>query len=230
MKLRALDQREAVISAAMDAIVLLDSNERIVLFNPAAEQMFDVPASAVFGQTLDQFLPERLKGCPAADAASLRENGSPSRLEAQPREMRGVRTNSEEFPLEASVSQIHVAGESFCVIILRDITRRKQAEAALVKSQQEEHSRRVELETLMEALRQSELRLRFATDATGLGVFDFEPQTGRLIWSDLAKLHFGLPPEAEVDYETFLRGLHPEDRSRMADIVEDVLRLENGGH
>jgi PAS domain S-box-containing protein len=354
MKFKAVDQREAVISAAMDAIVLLDSNERIVMFNPAAELMFGVPATAVFGQTLDQFLPERLKEAQVNGRSALHDNGfSHAGVESQPREMRGVRSNSEEFPAEASVSQIQVAGESFSVIILRDITRRKQAEAALVRSQQEEHSRRMELETLMEAapamvwishdpecnyvtsnraghemmrmhgienvsrrggreklhqhykayqngkplgeddspmrivgrtgkalmdqeleirfsdgtvcwfygnvvpllnldgtvrgmvgiyfditghhqaeeaLRQSELRLRFATDATGLGVFDYEPQTGRLIWSDLAKLHFGLPPEAEVTYETFLKGLHPEDRERMAAVVSDVLRTENGGH
>jgi PAS domain S-box-containing protein len=74
-----------------------------------------------------------------------------------------------------------------------------------------------------ERLRKSEASLRLATEATGLGIFDFHPPTGESEWSAFAKLHFGLPPGADVSYETFLSGLHPEDRGRVDMIVQRLL-------
>ena len=58
-------------------------------------------------------------------------------------------------------------------------------------------------------LRESEERLALAVEATQIGTFDFYPQTGKLIWSKFARQHFGVSPEAEVSYDTFLRALHP---------------------
>lgn len=79
----------------------------------------------------------------------------------------------------------------------------------------------------MEALRQSEERfrdreerLRLAIEATSLGTFDFNPQTGEMIWSDMAKLHFGLAPQDRIDYDVFLSGLHPDDRERVDKIIQ----------
>jgi PAS domain S-box-containing protein len=81
------------------------------------------------------------------------------------------------------------------------------------------------------ALRESEERLTLAMDATQLGTFDFYPLTGRLICSPLTKGHFGLPPDADTSWEVFLRGLHPDDRERVAALVQDVLRPDSGrGH
>ncbi|MFO0754627.1 MAG: EAL domain-containing protein [Thermodesulfovibrionales bacterium] len=80
-----------------------------------------------------------------------------------------------------------------------------------------------------EGVRNSEATLRLAIESTGLGMFDFNPPTGEMVWSDLAKQHFGLPPDAPVDYNVFLSGLHPEDRERVETIVRDVLKPESGG-
>ena len=81
----------------------------------------------------------------------------------------------------------------------------------------------------MEALRQSEERLRLAVESTGLGTFDFDPRTGKLIWSDVSKAYFGLPPSAEVDDATFRNGIHPDDRERVQRIVEEAMRPESRG-
>lgn len=88
------------------------------------------------------------------------------------------------------------------------------------------HANRV-LREREEQLQKSEATLLLAIEATGLGTFDYYPDTGGLIFSDLAKLHFGLPPAAHVDYQVFLSALHPEDRERVAGIVEQA--LEPGG-
>jgi PAS domain S-box-containing protein len=81
-----------------------------------------------------------------------------------------------------------------------------------------------------EALRESEDRLRLAIDSTELGAFDYNPQTGRTVWSEYARLHLGLPPEEQAAYDTFLRALHPDDRERVERIVREAMRPESGGH
>ena len=73
------------------------------------------------------------------------------------------------------------------------------------------------------AYRQSEQRLRLAVEATQLGTWDFHPASGRLEWSAPCKAHFGLPPDAEVDYPTFLAGLHVDDREHAHQAVQRAL-------
>jgi PAS domain S-box-containing protein len=80
-----------------------------------------------------------------------------------------------------------------------------------------------------EALRASEDRLRLTLRAAELGTWDFDPSTGALRWDERCKALFGLPPDAPVDYDTFLAGLHPEDRARTDEVVRRSLAGENGG-
>ena len=79
------------------------------------------------------------------------------------------------------------------------------------------------------ALCQSEERLRLAADSTGLGTFDFDPRTGKVIWSEVSKVYFGLPPDAEVNDAIFRNGIHPEDRDRVLRIVGEAMRPESRG-
>lgn len=78
-------------------------------------------------------------------------------------------------------------------------------------------------------LRENQERLALAADATELGTFDFYPQTGILFWSKFARQHFGLSPEAEVSHDSFLNGVHPDNRERVAQTVQNALLGDNNG-
>ncbi|WP_114948441.1 PAS domain S-box protein, partial [Microvirga calopogonii] len=75
-----------------------------------------------------------------------------------------------------------------------DITARKQAETAL---------------------QASETRLQAAVDLVGLSPYTWDPATGALGWDARLKAMWGLPPDASVDHEVWLSGIHPEDRAQV---------------
>jgi PAS domain S-box-containing protein len=74
-----------------------------------------------------------------------------------------------------------------------------------------------------------EVELRIAIEAADLGIFDYYPLTGELHLSHRAKEHFGLSPDAHVNYNVFLVALHSEDRDRVEQLVRKALTRENGG-
>jgi PAS domain S-box-containing protein len=79
------------------------------------------------------------------------------------------------------------------------------------------------------ALRESENRLRLTMSSAELGTWDFNPITSVLKWDDQCKAMFGLPPTAEITWDVFLAGLHPEDRDRTHQVVLQSFNPESGG-
>lgn len=129
-------QLAAIIGSAMDAIVTVDSEHRIVIFNDSAETMFRCSAAEVMGQSLNRFLPADFRARHSQEMRDFAETGVATRPLGATRAITGLRCDGEEFPLEASISQIEVAGQKLYTVILRDITDRKQAEQKLKESEQ----------------------------------------------------------------------------------------------
>lgn len=122
---------ERIIESAMDAIITVDEQQRIVLFNRAAETMFGVTKDEALGGTLDRFLPGRYRRSritPMAHFGGITQEGEP-RLGG--RTVYGRRANGEEFPMDASISEIDAQGQRYYTVILRDVTGRVRAERAL---------------------------------------------------------------------------------------------------
>jgi PAS domain S-box-containing protein len=97
------------------------------------------------------------------------------------------------------------------------------------KIDRREFRRRSDIEKITADAASKETELRIAVEATGLGIFDYYPLTGELHWSHTVKNHFGLSPDAHVNYNVFLVGLHPEDRDRVERSLRDALQRHNGG-
>jgi PAS domain S-box-containing protein len=141
-ELRESKERLAgIVSTAMDAIITVDEDKRIVLFNEAAERMFGCSAAEAMGQTLDRFIPECFRRAHSEGIGCLGETSGPSRAMARFNSLTGFRTDGTEFPIEAAISKIEVGGRKLYTIIHRDITERKQAEAEHEKLAQEQLAR-----------------------------------------------------------------------------------------
>jgi PAS domain S-box-containing protein len=120
-----------IIDSAMDAIISVDAEQRIVVFNNSAEKMFRCPAREAIGSSLDRFIPMQFR---LAHGEHIRAFGGTSvtrRAMGALGAITGVRSDGEEFPVEASISQIEASGQRLYTVILRDITERLKAEEAL---------------------------------------------------------------------------------------------------
>lgn len=125
---------DGIIGSAMDAIITVDEGERVLLFNHAAETMFLCPAVEAIGQPLERFIPERFRKAHHEHLSVFLRSPVPSRSAVQRGTLIGLRANGEEFPFEASISNVLVQGKQLLTVILRDITERKVAEDELQAS------------------------------------------------------------------------------------------------
>jgi len=137
---QAMSRRlDGIIDSAMDAIITVDDTQHVVLFNTAAERMFGYPQTAAIGAPLELFVPERYRKMHATHVRQFGEAGERSRRMARARIVMGIRSNGQEFPIDASISQVEQDGRRYFTIILRDVTERLEAEEALRRSKDELH-------------------------------------------------------------------------------------------
>ena len=121
-------QLASILESAMDALITIDTTQHIVLFNAAAVAMFRCPLEEALGQPLDRFIPQRYRAAHAAHIGTFAATGTSSRAMGNLGVLYGIRTTGEEFPIEASISQVENGGRKIFTVILRDITERKRAE------------------------------------------------------------------------------------------------------
>ena len=156
-----------IVGSAMDAIISFDADTRIILFNAAAERMFGVAAGDIIDAPLSRLFPETLREevllqiCGSPPSAAGGEEASATRLEA----LTGLRSNGEQFPLEASVSCLEIGGAKRFTLIVRDVSERRRAEEALRTQALSLAQTTAELKTLNNELRMRQEELERAMTA-----------------------------------------------------------------
>lgn len=130
-------QIEGIIASAMDAIITVDEEERVVVFNRAAESMFLCQRDEVIGQPLERFIPQRFRPAHHGHMSVFALTQETSRSMGKLGELFGLRSNGEEFPIEASISHVLAEGKHLRTVIVRDISERKISENRLKEKQRE---------------------------------------------------------------------------------------------
>ena len=117
-----------VIQSAMDAMLTVDEQQKILLFNAAAERMFRCPAVEALGQPITRFIPQRFHAAHAGHIHKFGDTGVTSRAMGPKNVLWAVRADGQEFQIEASISQVVTGGKKLFTVILRDVTERVQAQ------------------------------------------------------------------------------------------------------
>ncbi len=117
-----------IVNTATDAIISVDQDQRIVLFNYGAEVIFGYNAAEIIGQPLNRLLPTRFGEIHRHHMQNFAAAPKTSRFMEERREILGRRKDGTEFPAEASISKLTEQGRIFFTAILRDVTERKRIE------------------------------------------------------------------------------------------------------
>ena len=119
---------DAVLRAAVDAIVMIDERGRVLLFGAAAERMFGWEARDVLGRNVSMLMPEPYHSHHDGYLESYLETGTP-RIIGIGRQVTAVRRDGTEFPVELSVGEIASFGEGRRFVgLVRDVTAKVRAE------------------------------------------------------------------------------------------------------
>ena len=122
---------EGIVSISADAIVTVDDQHRIVLFNSGAETIFGYAAEELLGEPLDILIPPAARPTHGAEIARFAASPVAARRMGERREIHGLRKSGELFPAEASISKVEVEGKRYFTAVLRDTSARKVAEDAM---------------------------------------------------------------------------------------------------
>jgi len=193
------ERLRAVIEAAPVAIIARDLDTVIRMWNPAAERLFGWKESEVL-ETKTSVVPQHLRD----ETRTLRESAQKGET-IWVEETQRLRRDGSLVDASVSMSPIYDDGRVVgTMVTITDITRRKQAEAAL---------------------RESESHLRLAMEAAQMGMWYWEADTDRFTHSEGLNVLFGSPTEAgNVDYRILQERMHPEDRDLFAATLRHAIK------
>ncbi len=197
--LRASESRfRAYVDQAADALFVQDFAGRFLDVNPRA--------CTSLGYSRDELLQMSLSDVETEFDLVNDQNSTPPMTPETPRTVTGRhrRKDGSTFPVEVRISCFDLEEQRYYLCLARDITDRKSAELALLRSNE---------------------RLELAKQAAGQGVWDWNIPTGKLDWSPEIYTLLGLAPGAHAPSLTAWDAvMHPDDRAAMREYLERALR------
>ena len=130
----AADQLAEILDTSIEAIISLDSELNIQVFNRGAESVFGYAAEEIVGQPLDMLLPDRFRTAHLGHIEDFAAAPESKRLMDRRGDVCGLRKDGSEFPAEASIAKSTMGGKRFFTVFLRDVTERRETDQALRKS------------------------------------------------------------------------------------------------
>lgn len=132
---RALDRSEnmlrTIINATQDAMIAINEDGSINLFNPAAEKMFGCEKLEMIGNKLDSLIPEPYRHHHQQHVKNYFSTNKPNDVNGRTVEVQAQHRDGHTFPIELSLSIGTIDNQQMVIAIARDITERKKAEQTL---------------------------------------------------------------------------------------------------
>lgn len=136
--LRESEARSAgIISISADAIVTVNEEQRIILYNQGAEKIFGYSRDEVVGGPLEVLIPEQHRAHHHEQVRAFGEGPVAARRMGERGRITGRRKNGEIFPADASISKLEIGGKRIYTAVLRDVTDRVRAEDELARQAME---------------------------------------------------------------------------------------------
>lgn len=130
---------EAVVESAYDGIITIDEQHDVRLINEAAIQIFGYSREEVIGQPLTQLLPHKYRSGHPGYVNGFKKSQIASRPMQTRAAVRGLRKDGSEFPIEVTISKIHVAGNVEMTALVRDVSEKNRLMEELLIASRRDH-------------------------------------------------------------------------------------------
>ncbi|MEM9806223.1 MAG: ammonium transporter [Cyanobacteria bacterium P01_D01_bin.56] len=167
---RATAKTNAIIVTAADGILTVDlTTLQIQSTNPAVEKIFGRDWIKAVGQSLTSLIstdfPQNHPEAPKFLKTFLDQITQTGKVY----DAIGLHQGGRQFPIEIAATLSEVGNDRFLTVMVRDITNRKQAETALIKSELEARQTAEQLKRAMKELKQTQTQLLQSEKMAGLG-------------------------------------------------------------
>lgn len=125
-----------VVNATSDAVISMDAEGAIRMFNPGAERIFRWTRASIAGQNVEVLLPERYRAAHRQHLRRFAESEVSSRMMGLGL-IKGLRSDGQELDLEGTISQLMIHQQQVLMVSLRDVTERVQSHQELQRSKAE---------------------------------------------------------------------------------------------
>ena len=199
LKLReSLERLQAILESVQAGVLIIDAEtHKIVDVNPLAVRMIGADRDKIIGSICHQFVcPAEVGKCPITDLGQTIDSAERILLNAA----------GTQVPIIKTVVPIVLGGRKHLLESFIDITKRKQAEGALRRSQEQ---------------------FALAVQGSNDGIWDWDLRDNRLYLSPKWKEQIGYRDEELVNaFATFEDHLHPDDKPQVQDYVRRYLKGE----
>jgi PAS domain S-box-containing protein len=192
----------AIIEFSDDAIISKTLDGIITSWNSGAEKIFGYPAHEMVGQPILRLIPPERHQEELEILAHVRRGESVRHLDT-------VRVRKDGSLVDVSITTSAIKDSTGKITgaskIARDISDRKLAE---------------------QQLRESETRMRLATEATAVGIWEWNVITSKIRWDAQMFRIYGIPPTKDgyVEYAAWAESVLPEDLARQETVLQDTVR------
>jgi PAS domain S-box-containing protein len=192
----------SILESAGEGIIVIDHQSKILLWNKTAEKMFGYKKEEIIGESITAIVPERYLAQHTTALDQATERGKLAHPGVT-HDISGKRKDGTAFPMELTVSQWEIAGETYYSGILRDITERKHLE---------------------EKIKESEERLKFALEGSNDGLWDWMIQKDEIYFSPRWETMLGYEPgEIEPTIGSWEKMVDPAYLAPVSKLMEDHL-------
>jgi two-component system sensor kinase len=122
-----------IIASAKDAIIVVNSHGRIVIFSAAAEELFGCTAAEALGGPIERFIPKQLR---AAYGELPQSSWEPDPPANHALEIKAVRADGAEFFTKASLSRAKIPGQRLLVVSFRHVSKQPHTDEQLRRSKE----------------------------------------------------------------------------------------------
>jgi PAS domain S-box-containing protein len=241
------EKLHSVVQTAADAIITINSQGEIILWNRSAENIFGYSAEEINNHSATALIPERMREAHLKGLNRVLATGK-STLIGKTIETIGLNKDGLEFPIELSLATWQTLREFYFTAIIRDITERKKTDEALVRAHADLESKvdlrtaelllqnerlRIEIEGRINAdnaLRQSETKYRIVADNTYDWEWWLNPERKFIYISPSCHRITGYTPAEFISEPQLInRIIFPDDRDKFRLHVDEVDRERKGG-